>query len=151
MSISEHGPHAAAWPAPGEDTQALAVDASTGEVDGLPDDGSGFESSPGALALDAEIADALGLLRAGLDALLAVGDRGDFLALGPRRLIGVLRAVVTVAVLVVALAPDPVRTAGRVVARLRRRTAQPDEPPRISTPICSASSTRSAWSSDCEE
>ena len=65
--------------------------------------------------------------------------------------LGVLRAVVTVAVLVVALAPDPVRTAGRVVARLRRRTAQPDEPPRISTPICSASSTRSAWSSDCEE
>lgn len=73
--------------------------------------------------------------------------------------LGVLRAVVTLAVLAVALGPDPVAVLRRLVAVVQtrrliavvRRRPQPAEPPRISTPICSASSTRSAWSRDWEE
>lgn len=75
--------------------------------------------------------------------------------------LGALRAVVTVVVLASALGLDPrsvdVRAlapralARRLAATVRRRRPQPIAPPRISTPICSASRTRSAWSRDCEE
>ena len=46
---------------------------------------------PPAAGLDEQLEWCLGLLRAGLDGLLELGDRSDLLALGPDRLIGVLR------------------------------------------------------------
>ena len=51
-----------------------------------------FDSSPGALELDAEIAATMLQLRTGLESLLAIGDRGDLMALGPKRLAGAIRA-----------------------------------------------------------
>ncbi|WP_228389248.1 HNH endonuclease signature motif containing protein [Cumulibacter manganitolerans] len=56
-----------------------------------PASGTPFECSPGALELDAEIAGYLGQLRAGIDGLLGVGDRGDLMALGADRLVDVLQ------------------------------------------------------------
>ncbi|WP_153505267.1 HNH endonuclease signature motif containing protein [Cumulibacter manganitolerans] len=64
---------------------------SSGDGGWAPAWGTDFESSPGAVELDAEIAELLGRLRSGLDGLLAIGDRGDLMALGPRRLIGVIQ------------------------------------------------------------
>ena len=65
----------------------VASEPSAGEVE--PFD---FTTTAGALELDAELADALAMLDEGLDRLIAVGDRGDLLALGPDRLIGFMRA-----------------------------------------------------------
>ena len=64
--------------------------------------------------------------------------------------LGALRVVVTLVTVVVALGPDPRDVLRRMTATVRGR-AHPPAPPRISTPICSASRIRKAVSSASEE
>ena len=48
--------------------------------------------TPGALELDHELADALARMDSALDDLIAAGDSGDLMSLGPDRLVGFMRA-----------------------------------------------------------